>query len=245
VHNLIDAHAHLNDVAAIDSALERARAVGVTKIVAVGMDIRSNRRILRIAAAHPEMVLPAVGFHPWSMATEPIDATLAFVKAHLGSCAALGEVGLDYKVKVKKAVQWEVFKNVLGLAADLAKPVIVHARFSHQRCHQMVAEAAIEKAVFHWYSGPLDLLEKIIADGYYVSCTPALGYSTAHRSAIRQAPLDRILVETDCPAAYKARASEPADLLDTVGHLSCLKGLAAEETARITTANARAFFGLQ
>jgi TatD DNase family protein len=109
----------------------------------------------------------------------------------------------------------------------------------------MVSAAKIKKAVFHWYSGPLDLLEKIIADGYFVSCTPALAHSTAHQAAIRQAPLERILIETDCPVEYRGKVSEPAHLIDTLTHLSRIKDRPTEEVARITTANARMFFGIQ
>jgi TatD DNase family protein len=245
LRELIDGHAHLNEVNDVEGALDRAAAAGVARIVAVGMDIASNRRILEIAASYPGLVLPSMGFHPWSIPTESIEATLAFVKTHLAACTALGEVGLDYKAKVKKTVQWEVFARALELAVEFEKPVIVHARFSHQRCHRMVSEAKIKKAVFHWYSGPLDLLEKIIADGYFVSCTPALAYSTHHRSAIRHAPLARILIETDCPVEYQGKVSEPAHLIDTLTYLSRIKDLPIEEVARITTASTRTFFGIQ
>jgi TatD DNase family protein len=245
LHELIDGHAHLNEIDDIEGALGRAAAAGVARIVAVGMDIASNRRVLELAAAHPGLVLPSVGFHPWSISTEKIEATLAFLRTHLASCTALGEVGLDYKAKVKKAVQWEVFARVLDLTAEFKRPVIVHARFSHQKCHRMVSAAKIKKAVFHWYSGPLDLLEKIIADGYYVSCTPALAYSVHHQAAIRQAPLERILIETDCPVEYQGKVSEPAHLIDTLTNLGRIKDLPLEEVARITTANARAFFGIR
>jgi TatD DNase family protein len=245
LRELIDGHAHLNEIDDIEGALGRAAGAGVARIVAVGMDMVSNCRILELAAAYPGLVLPSVGFHPWSISTEKIEATLAFLRTHLAACAALGEVGLDYKVKVKKAVQWAVFARVLELAAEFKKPVIVHARFSHQRCHRMVSTAGIKKAVFHWYSGPLDLLEKIIADGYFVSCTPALAYSTAHQAAIWQAPLERILIETDCPVEYRGKVSEPAHLIDTLTHLSRIKDLPIEEVAQITNANARMFFGIQ
>lgn len=243
--DLIDGHAHLNEIENIGAALERARAAGVAKIVAVGMDIASNRQALDLANEFPGFVMPAVGFHPCSIQAGQIEATLAFLKAHLPSCTALGEVGLDYKMKVKKEVQWEVFTLVLELAAGFGKPVIVHARFSHQRSHRIVSAAGIEKAVFHWYSGPLDILEKIIGDGYFISCTPALAYSTPHRSAIRHAPLERILIETDCPVPYRGKISEPAHLLDTLTHLSRLKEMPIEEVARITTANAIEFFGIR
>lgn len=244
LEGLIDGHAHLNEIEDMAGALERARAAGVARIVAVGMDVASNRRTLALAAAHPGLVLPAVGFHPWSIEEETIEENLVFVAGHLASCIALGEVGLDYKVRAKKPLQWSVFDSLLDLAVAAGKPVIVHARFSHQRCHRMVAASGIQKAVFHWYSGPLDLLERILADGYLVSCTPALAYSRAHQDAMRLAPPERILVETDCPVAYRGKVSEPAHLIDTLTHLSRLKALPIERVAEVTAANAAAFFGL-
>ena len=241
---LIDGHAHLNEIEDVNGAIERAREKGITHIVAVGMDIESNRRTLALAAEFPDSVYPAIGYHPWSIQADAIDATLAYLDRHLERCIAVGEVGLDYKVKLKKPVQWEVFARVLDLANRYGKPVIVHARYSHQRCHRMVADAGIEKAVFHWFSGPLDVLDRIIEDGYWVSCTPALGYSPAHQAAIKKAPLNRILIETDCPVQYRGKASEPAHLVDTLAHLGRMKDLPLEKVARVTTANAREFFRL-
>ena len=108
----------------------------------------------------------------------------------------------------------------------------------------MVKDAGIQKGVFHWYSGPLEILEKIIDHGYYVSATPALAYSPPHQAAMRSAPLERILVETDSPVEYQGRISEPADLMITLEELSRLKGIDLGETKRVTTANAKHFFGI-
>ena len=108
----------------------------------------------------------------------------------------------------------------------------------------MVKDAGIEKGVFHWYSGPLDILERIIYHGYYVSATPALAYSPPHQAAMRSAPLERILVETDSPVEYQGRISEPADLMTTLEELSRLKGVDLGETRKITTANAKHFYGI-
>ena len=236
---MIDGHAHLNEIADVAAAIERARAAGVEQILAVGMDLPSNRATLALADAHRPIVIPALGYHPWNLDAEDLTATLSHMDAHIDRCAAVGEVGLDYKVKVKKALQWQVFDEVLRLAIRHRKPVIVHSRYSHQRCHRMVVAAGVEKAVFHWFSGPPEILERIISDGYYVSCTPALATSPAHRKAIALAPLERILVETDCPVAYQGKVSEPAHLVETIRQLSLLKHVPEAEVARITTASAK------
>lgn len=241
---MIDVHAHLNAIEDATGAVERACAAGVEQILAVGMDRESNRRTLALADEHSGVVRPAIGCHPWNIATEDLAATLAHMDEHLHRCVAVGEVGLDYKIKVKKALQWEVFAEVLRLARRHGKPVIVHSRFSHQRCHRMVADEGVDRAVFHWFSGSTEILDRIIADGYYVSCTPALAYGKAHQQAMRHAPLERILVETDSPVAVRGRPSEPAHLIETIRRLGMLKCLPEEEVARITTASARSLFRL-
>jgi TatD DNase family protein len=241
---LIDGHAHLDEVTNIEAAMTAASAAGVARIIGVGMDIASNRRILELDRRYPDIILPAVGYHPWSIVPDAIQENLAFVDTHLDRCVALGEVGLDYKIKIKKSIQWAVFADLLQLALKHQKPVIVHSRFSHKRCHKMVAAAGVSKAVFHWYSGSIDRLARIIADGYYVSCTPALAYSPPHRKAMEQAPLDRILIETDCPVKYQEKASEPADLIQTLAQLSQIKHMPPAEVAAVVTANAEKVFAL-
>ena len=241
---MIDTHAHLNEVEDIHRAILRAKDVGLKGIVAVGMDLLSNQKTLHLASQFPEMVHPAIGYHPWSISQDTIEENLRFIEENLVSCIALGEVGIDYKVKVKKPLQWKVFSKLLSIALRCDRPVIIHSRFSHERTHQMVKDAGIQKGVFHWYSGPLEILEKIIDHGYYVSATPALAYSPVHQEAMRNAPLERILVETDSPVEYQGRMSEPADLMITLEELSRLKGIDLGETKRVTTANAKHFFGI-
>lgn len=239
---MIDTHAHLNEINLIDQAIMRARKAGIDEIVAVGMDLISNLTVLELAEKYPGMIHPAIGYHPWSIVTDSIEENLRFIEENLATCVALGEVGLDYKTKVKKKLQWEVFSRLLSTAKRSHRPVIVHSRFSHQRSHLMVKEQGIEKAVFHWYSGPVEILERIIADGYYISATPALAYSTAHQQAMKAAPIEHILVETDSPVEYQGKISEPADLVITLRELSRLRGMDAEEVRQITTANAKKFF---
>ncbi len=241
---MIDGHAHLNEIEDIDGVIVRAKAAGVGRVIAVGMETESNRATLELARRFPHMVLPAVGYHPWSITADGIDENLAFVRENLASCIALGEVGIDYKAKVKKPVQWDVYGRLLETALEADKPVIIHCRFSHARAFDMTIAAGIGRAVFHWYSGPEEILKKILDAGYFISTTPALAYSPPHRAAAAFSPLNRILVETDSPVEYGGRASEPADLVTTIHELAKIKNVPFEEAARITEENTRKFYGI-
>ncbi|MBW1981310.1 MAG: TatD family hydrolase [Deltaproteobacteria bacterium] len=239
---MIDTHAHLEEMTDIAGILAGAKEAGIRAIVAVGVDRESNRRTMELARRFAGTVYPAIGYHPWSIHQEGIEENIRFIEEQLDSCVALGEVGLDYKCKVKKKIQWQVFARLLEIAKYHGRPVIVHCRFSHQRAHRMLVEAGIEQAVFHWYSGPLEVLEKILEDGYYISATPALVYSEPQQAAMHMAPLNRILVETDSPVVYQGKPAEPADLLLTLQELSRIKRIDLETVSRETAVNAREFF---
>ena len=241
---LIDGHVHLSEIEPSERAVENSVKAGVKRMVAVSMNLDSCRKTLALADRFPDNVLPAIGYHPWSIKAEDVEDTLLFITKNIHRCVALGEVGLDYKVKVKKKLQKAVFSKLLNLAVKSNKPVIIHSRFSHQRTYEMALGAGVEKAVFHWYSGPIDILDNIIASGYHVSATPALAYSPHHQAAMKRAPMERILIETDAPVQYGDRFSEPADLTKTLFHLSKIKKIPEDKLADIVTKNAERFFGL-
>jgi TatD DNase family protein len=241
---LIDTHVHLDQIESVERVIQTALQAEVRGIIAVGMNIDSNNKILELADQYMGMVYPAIGYHPWLIKADEVEASIKFIERKLDDSVALGEVGLDYKVKVKKPLQRRVFERLLQLAKEKEKPVIVHSRLSHSRTHRMVAESGVVKAVFHWYSGALDILDRILADGFWVSATPALTYSPPHRAAITRAPLERILIETDSPLKYGNKVSEPADLRVTLRELSHLKNVSEDELALVTTANARRFFDI-
>ncbi|MFO7965466.1 MAG: TatD family hydrolase [Desulfobacterales bacterium] len=242
---LIDTHVHLDMIQSPADAVRRARDAGVSKIVAVGTHLKSNRKTLDLGEQFPETVLPAIGYHPWAVVEKEVDETLRFVDAHLRSCIALGEVGLDYKIKVPKKIQQQVFESLLKIAAKHEKPVNVHSRYSFERAFAMLRDAGVSKAVFHWYSGPLDMLERIINAGYFISATPALAYSSRHQAAVKRTPIEHMLIETDAPEAYQGKTSEPATLVQTLEHLAWIKNVSIEEAARSTTENARFFYGIE
>ncbi len=239
---LVDGHAHLEELNDLPESLQEAREAGVCGILAVGMDIESNKKILQIAGANASYVYPALGYHPWQIKEEEAEANLSFIRDHMEEGVALGEIGLDYRIKVRKELQWKVFGELLNIAVEFNRPVILHCRYSHRRAFEMVKEKGIEKAVFHWYSGSVDLLEEILAIGYSISATPALAYSPPHQEAIKRAPIEKILLETDTPVRYQGREARPKDVQISLGEVVRVKKLDRSVVAEQTTANASRLF---
>ena len=113
---LVDGHAHLEELTDLPESLQEAKEAGVCGILAVGMDIESNKKILQIAEANTRYVYPALGYHPWQIKDEEVEANLSFIRDHVEEGVALGEIGLDYKIKVKKELQWRVFEELLWIS---------------------------------------------------------------------------------------------------------------------------------
>jgi TatD DNase family protein len=239
---LVDSHAHLEELDDLSESIQEAKAAGVRGIIAVGMDIESNKKVLQITEVNRGYIYPALGYHPWEIKEEKVEANLSFIRDHVEGMVALGEIGLDYKIKVKKELQWKVFGELLDIALESNKPVIVHCRYSHRKAFEMVGEKKIKQAVFHWYSGPVDLLDKILSMGYFISATPALIYSPPHQEAIKRAPIERILLETDTPVGYQGREARPKDVRVSLEEVARLKRLEPFIVAVQTTANASELF---
>ncbi|MGQ9693886.1 MAG: TatD family hydrolase [Thermodesulfobacteriota bacterium] len=239
---IIDTHVHLDELRDCPQALERAKEAGVKAIIAVGMDILSNKKIMELSAQYPNFVYPTLGLHPWRISVDKIEENLDLIRKEAGRCIALGEIGLDFALETPQDYQVKILEEILSIAHEQKKPVLLHARRAWGKTWEIVKKGKIEKAVFHWYSGPLDILSKILETGYYISATPAVAYSERHRQAISTAPLERILLETDAPQVYQGMASEPKDVQRTLVEVSMVKGLPAEEVAQQTLLNAQEFF---
>jgi TatD DNase family protein len=248
----IDTHAHLADLPEGDAVIERAKKAGLSGIVAVSSSLPTCEGTLRLARGHRGYVHAALGIHPTEFFDQSLDAVLDTIRANASDCVAVGEVGLDYwhklvrKDAAQRDRQKEFYVSQLRLASEFDLPVSIHSRGAWGDCLDLASRHGPGKGVFHWYSGPLDVLDGVLDSGYLVSCTPAVEVSAELRAAMAKAPLERILVETDSPVWIKAlsRQSEPADVLLTLRHLSELKGLPMEDVERATTRNAETLFRL-
>lgn len=253
MYRLVDTHAHLEEIGELENVLAKAREAGVTAIIAVGSDIETNRKTLEIARRYEGFVYPALGWHPWFIEESAIDANLEFIESNISEAVAIGEIGLDYHKRVRagasKDLQKTVLRMLLGIAKEHDRPALVHSRYAWRDALTAVEEAGPEQAVFHWYTGPSSVLRDIIGRGYFISATPAIEYHDEHRRAVREAPLERILLETDSPVTYaRGRDTEfeasPADVKRSLKAAALLKGLSEEEIAEATTENAKTFFGI-
>lgn len=247
---LIDTHAHLDDFREMEVVVHRARSAGVDAIVAVGANMKACQLTLRWAETYPNYVYPALGIHPTEWFDEDVEATLRYVEENLDHCVAMGEIGLDYwsrearKNRAVRSRQREIYVMQLEMAVEYDKPVLIHSRGSWRDALDLALRQGPDRAVFHWYSGPLEVLKELLDAGFYISATPAAEYSRHHRAALLEAPLERILLETDAPVKYRGRPLEPADLPLVAKVLAELKGVSEEEVIRMTTKSAEALFRL-
>lgn len=255
-HTIIDTHAHLDHIENVELALEEASRSGVVGVISVGVDLKANRRNLELKqrTVAPKIFV-ALGIHPGNINPAEVDETIRFIRENIREAVAIGEAGLDYwykwvrKDEEKKKEQRDVFQKQIVLSKEFDLPIIIHSRGAWRDCLNMVKDAGVRKALFHWYSGPVDILTEILAEGYYVSASPSLAFSPQSREAIVHVPLDRLLIETDSPVFYqfaeKGFQATPKDVFRTLTAYCELKG--GEEPAILSQLNRNAgeFFGIQ
>lgn len=242
---LVDTHAHLMDpgfASELDSVLERARKAGVARLLVVGYDLPTSRAAVALARRFPELMRAAVGIHPNSAgtATEADFAEVAAL-ASASEVAAIGETGLDYyRDRTTPARQQEALAWHLDLAERLGLPVVIHNRQADHDVGPALTRSAQRRSangvpgVLHCYSSEdREYLQRMLEAGYFVSFAGPLTFkNSALRPVAASVPLDRLLVETDCPyltpEPVRGRRNEPAFVRHTARHLAVVKAVSFE-----------------
>ncbi|MEW6685376.1 MAG: TatD family hydrolase [Candidatus Edwardsbacteria bacterium] len=252
---LFDTHAHLvmpdyqND---LDEVIKRAKEASIFLILNVGFSLSSSHQGLKLAQKY-EGVYTAVGIHPHeankvgALNLTPLLRNFAKVKKVI----AIGETGLDYyKLFSPKDKQEEAFRQHIKLARELHLPLIVHCREAHQQTLQIIKEENYHSTLWHCFSGDLKFAKEIIKLGHFISLAGPLTFPHNKKlpPIIKEIPLERILIETDCPyltpEPHRGKRNEPAYLQFIALELAKQTFLTFEDIARITTHNARKFFRL-
>jgi TatD DNase family protein len=254
---LIDAHCHLEpkDFPVPAEVVARARAAGVVHAVVVGQWQRPGDfgSALAVAAAHPDFLSPTVGIHPHDAAQATPDdwATLEQLCGR-PEVVAVGETGLDYFYDHSpRPDQLAGFHRHCQLAKRLGKPLVVHVRDAHADCLQVLTEEGMARGMIHCFTGDTAAARGYLDLGFCLSLSGAVTYkkSEALQAAVRFAPLDRLLVETDspylAPVPHRGKwPNEPRWVAETARKVAELKGLDAEAVAFQCAWNTRALLGL-
>jgi TatD DNase family protein len=264
---LTDTHTHLYGEEYDEDRAEtvdRAEAAGVTRLVAIGAGLDSSEAAVALAESRPN-VIAAVGVHPHEARDfdEPQWEKIRSL-ALRPDVRAIGEIGLDYHYDFSpREAQRACFQAQLSLAAHAGLPVVIHMREAEEEVYEVLKAAvaahppsedggtgAVAGIIMHCFLGGPEWAEKWLGLGCLLGIGGAVTFKKSNelREAIRTAPLDRLVLETDCPYMtphpYRGKRNEPSYIPLVAQAVADAKGLTVEEVAAATTANALAFFGM-
>lgn len=258
----VDTHAHIDGeeyAADRDEVVARALEAQVGAILNVGTgDPHSGAFERAVAVAEKyETVFAAVGVHPHDAKLFD-DGTEERIRRLFESSSRLiawGEIGLDYHYdNSPRDVQREVFARQLRAARELRLPVIIHSREADDETVEILREecgASGACGIMHCFGGTLEMAESVLELGFMVSFAGNVTFKKAEnlREVARKIPLDRLLIETDCPyltpVPFRGRRNEPARVVEVARCIAELHGKETEEIGRITTENFLRFFNLK
>lgn len=252
---MIDSHAHLDDEAFDDDRDQVINALyenGIDFIVNIACDLKSSKTSQELAKTY-ENIYATVGVHPHDAITytDEVEETLKIL-AQEKKVVAVGEIGLDYYYdNSPRHIQKEVFKRQLKLANELRKNVVVHSRDASQDTFDILKEAHDKyefKAVIHCYSQSLEMLKEYLRLGDYISLGGAVTFknSKIRKEVAKIVPLDRLLLETDCPymtpVPYRGKRNEPKYVNIVAEYIADLRGISKSDLVKVTDENTKRFY---
>ena len=250
---LFDTHAHMDDRSFDEDRQDLLAALperGISLLMNPGCSYESSLNAIALSKQY-DYIYAAVGSHP-DVADEVDDALIAKYRElckQNPKVKAIGEIGLDYHYEdIPREIQKTAFRLQMELARELELPVIVHEREAHEDGLKIVDEFPTVKGVFHCYSGSLEMAKELIKRGWYIGFTGVLTFKNA-RKAIEVAaniPLDRIVIETDCPymapVPFRGKRNDPGLVCHMAEKLAEIRGITAGEAARLTLENGKRLY---
>ncbi|MCL6479684.1 MAG: TatD family hydrolase, partial [Peptococcaceae bacterium] len=232
----------------------RAADSGGAAVINASFDLESSRRSVKMAGKYSGLYA-LVGIHPHDAGDVP-PGYLEDLRALAQDPAvvALGEMGLDYYRDLSpRAAQQRVFREQLALARELEKPVVIHDRDAHGDVMDILKRDGAPRAggIMHCYSGSWEMARECMKIGFYISVAGPVTYPNAARlkDIAARLPLDRILVETDCPylapQAHRGKRNEPAYVKYVVEEIARLREMSPAQLANAASANAAKIFGIK
>lgn len=247
---LVDSHVNLHSEQYdedCEAVIARAREAGVTAMLTISDQLSSTEAVKAVADAH-DLIWRSVGVHPhYAKDYADLDAGTLIGLAADEKVIGIGECGLDFHYEYSdRDAQFPVFAAHIKASQETGLPLIIHSREADDDMREMLVKAHAEKAftpLLHCYTGGPELAEAALEIGAYISFSGIITFKNAGdvRAIAETAPLERIIIETDCPylapVPMRGRRNEPAYLPHVADKLADIKGIAPEEAARITTDN--------
>jgi TatD DNase family protein len=251
----IDTHAHLTFPeykVDLPEVINRAKQSKIEAIINIALDEEAIKHSFRLAEDFSGYLYNAIGLHPHDASQWKEETYQKLLNCAInGKAVAIGEMGLDYHYKLSPIeTQKEVFRKLLQLAQELNLPAIIHSREASRDTMLIIHEKnrGNLKGVLHCFSGDMDLAREALAQGLLISFTGNITFPKADkiRNAVKEIPLEKIMVETDCPflapQAFRGKRNEPAYVVQVAEKIAEIKGITLEEVALQTTQNARNLF---
>ncbi len=253
---MIDSHAHYDDEkfeSDRNEIIQKAICTGVTHIVNPGTDMESSEDAIALADTYPQF-FAAVGFHPHNALKCTPGALIQLEKmcSH-PKVVAIGEIGLDYHYDFSpREQQRSVLLEHIHLAKRVNKPIILHDRESHRDLMDMLTQEKhqIVGGVLHCFSGSKELAEEAVKLGLYIGIGGSLTFKNARKTVevVSHIPLDRLLIETDCPylapVPHRGERNWSGLMVHVLQKMADILQISVEEIEKATTENAKKLFNL-
>mgnify|MGYP001770646520 FL=1 len=238
---LYDMHCHLHEFADSEIA-EILETLKGLRVVAVSEDLKSFNRTLDLASSFSGRVVPCAGFHPWSIRDHPVEEVRDLMRlAERAGITCIGEVGLDRRFLDPSTLpaQVKIFETQLETAKELGALVNVHAPDAWREAFDLLVRHGIERALFHWYSGPVTFIDDIARQGYYISINVAIKIQQRTREVAKRVPADRMVFESDGPYDYHGLRLTPLMLPELANMVASLRGVDVGSLVAQVNANSR------
>lgn len=254
---LIDSHVHLDDKRFNrdrDSIIKGLKDDGIEMVINIGADLQTSIASVSLAEKY-DNVYAVVGVHPHS-AKEVDNSTIEILKSFASreKVLAIGEIGLDYHYdNSPRDVQRKWFVEQLKLAKEVNLPVVIHTREAAQETFEILKEAqdGTLRGVLHCYSGSVEMALEYIKLGFYISIAGPVTFNNSRvlKDVVKAIPLDKLLVETDCPyltpEPNRGKRNEPAYVKYVAGEIADIKGISFEKLAEATNKNTKDLFNIK